>query len=173
MYVLQPTCRTPPPEKQQGHSAREDERGNTSGHPLQELKRLMKTVKPAHQKLWNQVDKDKETFFRLDAVAKKLEASQAEAKEHPSPATKQVEDQVSPRDACMSCNQPVEHHLLKSSRDTLQEKMKEAIHEVPVEPLKAPPKMVQPFPGDRTKFHLMPPLLPQSSSHSDSTGWPR
>ena len=55
---------------------------NTSGQPLQELKRLMKTVKPAHQEFWNNLDKDRETFLRLDAVAKKLEASQAEAKEH-------------------------------------------------------------------------------------------
>ena len=58
---------------------------NTSGQPRQELKRLMKTVKPAHQEFWNQVDKDRETFLRLDAVAKKLEASQAEAKEHTAP----------------------------------------------------------------------------------------
>ena len=49
---------------------------------------------------------------------------------------------------------------MKSSRDTLQEELKEAVHEVPVEPLKAPPKVVQPFPGDRTKFQLMPPLAP-------------
>ena len=42
----------------------------------------MKTVKPAHQEFWNRVDKDRETSLRLDAVAKKLETSQAEAKEH-------------------------------------------------------------------------------------------
>ena len=60
--------------------------GNASGQPLLELKRLMKTVKQAHQEFWNQVDKDRETFLRLDAVAKKLEASQAEAKEHTVPS---------------------------------------------------------------------------------------
>ena len=38
---------------------------NTSGQPLQELERLVKTVKPAHQEFWNQVDKDRETFLRL------------------------------------------------------------------------------------------------------------
>ena len=68
---------------------------------------------------------------------------------------------MSPRDACVSCHQPVGHHLLKCSRDTLQEELTEAVHEVPVEPLKAPPKAVQSFPGDRTKFQLMPlPLAP-------------
>ena len=48
---------------------------NTSEQPLQELKRLMKTVKPAHQEFWDNLDKDRDTFLRLDAVAKKLEAS--------------------------------------------------------------------------------------------------
>ena len=129
--------------------------------PCKNWKRLIKTVKPAHQEFWNKVDKDRETFLRLDAVAKKLEASQAEAKEHTALPTKQVEDQVSPRDACVSCHQPGGHHLLKSSRDTLQEELKEAVHEVPVEPLKAPPRVAQPFPGDRTKFQLIPsPLAP-------------
>ena len=109
----------------------------------------MKTVKPAHQEFWNQVDKDRETFLGLDAVAKKLEASQAEAKEHTAFPTKQVEDQVSPRDACLSCNEPVGHHLLRSSKDTLQEELKKAVHKVLVEPLKALPKLVQPFPGDK------------------------
>ena len=132
---------------------------NTSEPPLQELKRLMKTIKSAHQEFWDNLDKEWETFLRFDAVAKKLEASQTKVKEDTALQTKQVEDQVSPRDACVSCHQPVGYHLLKCSRDTLQEELAEAVHEIPVEPLKAPPKVVQPFPGDRTKFQLMPPPL--------------
>ena len=77
---------------------------DTSGPPLQELKRLMKTVKPAHQEFWDHLDKDRETFLRLDAASKKLEASQTEAKKDTAPLTKQVEDQVSPRDVCVSCH---------------------------------------------------------------------
>ena len=44
-------------------------------------------------------------------------------------------------------------------QDTLQQDLTEAVHEVPVEPLKAPPKVVHPFPGDSTKFQLMPPPI--------------
>ena len=54
----------------------------TSVQPLKELKRLLKTVKPAHQEFWNQVSQDRETFLTLDAVAKKLEASENEAKRY-------------------------------------------------------------------------------------------
>ena len=122
----------------------------------------MKTVKPAHQEFWDNLDKDRNTFLRLDAAAKKLEASQPEAKEDATPQTNLVEDQVSPRDTCVSYHQPVGHHMLKCSRDTLQEELTEAVHEVPVEPLKAPPKVVEPFSGDRTKFQLMPPPIVSS-----------
>ena len=81
----------------------------TSEQPLQELKRLMKTVKPAHQEFWDNLDKDMDTFLRLNAAAKKLEASQPEAKEDATPQTNLVEDQVSPRDACVlspACRTP-------------------------------------------------------------------
>ena len=68
---------------------------------------------------------------------------------------------MSLRDTCVSCHNPGGHHFLKSSRDTLQEELKEAVHEIPVEPLKAPPRVVQPFPGDRTRFRLIPsPVTP-------------
>ena len=119
----------------------------------------MKTVKPVQQQFWDNLDKDRETFLRLDAAAKKLEANQTEPKENATLQTKQVEDQVSSRDACVSCHQPVGHHLLKCSRNNLQEELTEAVCEIPVEPLKAPPKVVQPFTGDRTKFQMMPPPL--------------
>ena len=48
----------------------------------------MKTVKPAHQEFWDNLDKHRETFLRLDAVAKKLEASQTKAKEDTALQTK-------------------------------------------------------------------------------------
>ena len=48
--------------------------------------------------------------------------------------------------------------MLESCKDTLQENLREAIQKVPVEPLKAPPKIVQPFPGGRARHLLMPPL---------------
>ena len=57
---------------------------------------------------------------------------------------------MSPSDEYLTCHQPVGQHLLKSNKDTLQQDLTEALHEVPIEPLKAPPKVVHPFPGDRT-----------------------
>ena len=89
---------------------------DTSGQPLKELRRLMKTVKPAHQEFWNQVSKDRETFLTLDAVAKKLEASQTEAKRDQVLQAKEVKDQVSPGDVCVTCQQPVGHHLVESCK---------------------------------------------------------
>ena len=130
---------------------------DTSGQPLTKLERLSKIVKPAHEDFWNTQERD--VFIRLNEVAKKLEDSQPEAKKDAALQNSQVEDQVSPSDECVSCHQPVGHHLLKCSRDTLQQDLTEAVHEIPVEPLKAPPKVVHPFPGDSTKFQLMPPPI--------------
>ena len=130
---------------------------DTSGQPLTKLERLSKTVKPAHEDFWNTSERD--IFIRLNEAAKKLEASQPELKKDAALQNSQVEDQVSPSDECVSCHQPVGHHLLKCSKDTLQQDLTEALHEVPVEPLKAPPKVVHPFPGDSTQFQLMPPPI--------------
>ena len=92
-------------------------------------------------------------------AAKKLEDSQPEVKKDAAFQNSQAEDQVSPSDECVSCHQPVGHHLLKCHKDTLQQDLTEALHEVPGEPLKAPPKMVHPFPGDSSQFQLIPPPI--------------
>ena len=89
----------------------------TNGQPLKKQLRLTKTVKPAHEEFWDNQERD--IFIRLNEAAKKLEASQPEAKKDASLQNSQVEDQVPPTDACVSCHQPVGHHLLKCSRDTL------------------------------------------------------
>ena len=68
---------------------------------------------------------------------------------------------VSPSDKCFTCQQPVGHHLVKYSTDTLQCNMKEVIHEVPVEAHTGPPKIVHPFSSTRPQNMLMPtPLVP-------------
>ena len=71
--------------------------------------------------------------------------------------TSQQADQETPSDKCFTCNHPIEQHLLKYSKNTLQHDMKEIIHEVPVEPLTGPPKIVHPFPTTRPLTLLMPP----------------
>ena len=140
-----------------------------SGQALTQLERISKTVKPAHEDFWNTTNRD--IFMRLNEAAKKLEDSQPEMKKDAGLQNSQAKDQVSTSDECVTCHQPVGHHLLKCNKDTLQQDLTEALHEVPVEPLKAPPKAVHPFPGDRTQFQLIPPLLFQSILLSDSTRW--
>ena len=47
--------------------------------------------------------------------------------------------------------------MQECSKDTLQHDLKEIIHEVPVEPLTGPPKIMHPFPATRPQNLLMPP----------------
>ena len=151
-------------------------REDTNGQPLTKLERLSKTVKPAHEESWNTQERD--IFMRLNEAAKMLEASQLDAKKDAALENSQVEDKVSPSNECVSCHQPVGHHLLKCSRDTLQQDLTEAVHKIPVEPLKAVPKVVHPFPGDSTKFQLMPPpycssqVCCQAEQGGQNENWP-
>ena len=71
--------------------------------------------------------------------------------------THQQEDQMTPSDKCVTCNHPIGQHLLECSKNTLQHELEEIIHEVPVEPLTGPPKIVHPFPATRPQTLLMPP----------------
>ena len=69
----------------------------------------------------------------------------------------QQEDQLTPSDKCISCDCQIRHHLLECSKDTLQDDLEEIIHEVSVEPLTAPPKVIHPFPAVRPQTLLIPP----------------
>ena len=130
---------------------------DTSGQALTQLEKISKTVKPVHEDFWN--NRDRDIFIRLNEAAKKLEECQPEVKKDAALQNSQAKDQVSPSDECLTCHQPVGHHLLDCNKDTLQQDLTEELHEIPVEPLKAPPKVVHPFPGDSTQFQLMPPPI--------------
>ena len=69
----------------------------TSEQPFIKLKRLTQTVNPAHEGFWDNQERD--IFIRLNEAAKKMEASQPEAKKDAALQNSQVEDQVSPTDA--------------------------------------------------------------------------
>ena len=142
---------------------------DTSRQPLTQLEKISKTVKPAHEDFWN--TKERDIFIRLNEAAKKLEDSQPDMKKDAALQNSQAKDPMSPSDKCDTYRQPVGQHLLKFSKDTLQQDLTEALHEIPVEPLKAPPKVVHPFPGDITQFQLMPPPLFQPILLSNSTRW--
>ena len=68
---------------------------------------------------------------------------------------------------CSLCNEPIGHHVLQCSKETLQDTLKEVISSTPVEPLTGPPKIVHPFPdiGPQT---LLPPS-PRNSGKLLST----
>ena len=54
-------------------------------------------------------------------------------------------------------NEPIGHHVLECSKETLQDTLKEVIHSTPVEPLTGPPKIVHPFPEVSPQTLLLPP----------------
>ena len=119
------------------------------------MEKVVKTVKPAYEDFWHQNDSD--ILNRLNETAKKLKDRHAEMKKDTINGTNQQEDPVTSSDKCLTCNCPVEQHLLKCSKNTLQHDLKEILHEVPVEPLTGPPKIVHPFPATRPQTLLMPP----------------
>ena len=119
------------------------------------MEKVTKTVKPVYEGFWHKNDND--ILNRLNEAAKKLRDRWAEMKKDATNQTSQTEDQVSPSDECFTCQHPVGHNLLKCDKDTLQQDLKEALHEIPVEPLTSPPKIVHPFPATRSQTLLMPP----------------
>ena len=54
-------------------------------------------------------------------------------------------------------DEPIGHHVLECSKETLQDTLKEVIHNTPVEPLTGPPKIVHPFPKVSPQTLLPPP----------------
>ena len=119
------------------------------------MEKVVKTVKPAYEGFWCQNDSD--ILNRLNEAAKKLKDRLAEMKKGAINETSQKEDPVIPSDKCFTCHHPVRHHLLKCSKNTLKYDLKEIIHEVAVEPLIGPPKIVHLFPVTRPQTLLMPP----------------
>ena len=58
--------------------------------------------------------------------------------------------------SCSLGNEPMGHHVLECSKETLQDTLKEVIC-TPVEPLTGPPKIVHPFPEVTPRTLLPPP----------------
>ena len=119
------------------------------------MEKVVKTVKSTYEGFWLQNDSD--ILNRLNEAAKKLKDRHAEMKQNTTKGGHQQEDQVTPSDKCDTCKLPIGQHLLECSKDTLQHELEEIIHEVPVEPLTGPSKIVHPFPVKRPQTLLMPP----------------
>ena len=122
--------------------------------PLEDLEKITKAVKPIYNGFWH--DKDQDILARLDQTARKLKEKRAawlqDNKEDDTavPVTSNLEK------SCTLCNEPIGHHVLQCSKETLQDTLKEVIHSTPVGPLTGSPKVVHPFPeiGPQT---LLPP----------------
>ena len=123
--------------------------------PLEDLEKITKTVKPIYDGFWH--DKDQDILARLDQAARKLKEKRAaqlqDNKEDDTavPVTSNLEK------SCSLCNEPIGHHVLQCSKETLQDTLKEVIHSTPVGPLTGPPKVVHPFPEIGPQTLLSPP----------------
>ena len=123
--------------------------------PIDDLKKITKTVKPIYEGFWYNSDQD--ILARLDQAARKLkERRKAQLQDNQEdnkamPATPNLEK------SCSLCDEPIGYHVLQCSKEILQDTLKEVIHSTPVEPLMGLPKIVHPFPeiGPQT---LLPPL---------------
>ena len=123
--------------------------------PIDDLKQMTKTVKPIYEGFWYNSDLD--ILARLDQAAKKLkERRNAQLQDNQEddnavPATPNLVKNYSLSD------EPIGHHVLECSKETLQDTLKEVIHSTPVEPLTGPPKIVHPFPEVSPQTLLPPP----------------
>ena len=100
---------------------------------------------------------DQGILARLDQAARKLKEKRAaqlqdnQEDDTAMPVTPNLEK------SCSLCNEPIGHHVLQCSKETLQDTLKEVIHSTPVEPLIGPPKIVHPFPEVGPQTLLPPP----------------
>ena len=123
---------------------------------------MTKTVKPIYEGFW--YDSDQDILPRLDQAARKLKEKRAahlqdnQEDDTAMPVTPNLEK------SCSLCDEPIGHHVLQCSKETLQDILK-VIHSTPVEPLVGPPKIVHPFPeaGPQTLLPA-PPGIPANFS---------
>ena len=116
---------------------------------------MTKTVKPIYEGFW--YNSDQGILARLDQAAKKLkERRNAQLQDNQEddnaiPATPNLEKSYS------LSNEPIRHHVLECSKETLQDTLKEVIHSNLVKPLMGPPKIVHSFPEIGPQTLLPPP----------------
>ena len=123
--------------------------------PIDDLKKMTKTVKPIYEGFWYNSDQD--ILARLDQAARKLKekrAAQLQDSQEDDTA-KSVTPNLEKN--CSLSSEPIGHHVLQCSKETLQDTLKEVIHSTPVEPLMGPPKIVHPFPDVGSQTLLPPP----------------
>ena len=123
--------------------------------PLEDLEKITKTVKPSYDGFW--CNRDHNIINRLDQAARRLKEKRAaqlwDNKEDDTaiPATS------NPERSCSLCDEPLGHHFLQCTKETLQDTLKEVIHSAPVKPLIGPPHIIHPLPQVSPQASLPPP----------------
>ena len=112
--------------------------------PIDDLKKMTKMVKPIYEGFWYNSDQD--ILARLDQAARKLKERRKALLQDNQIDNKAMPANSNLEKSCSLCNEPMGHHVLQCSKETLQDNLKEVIHSTPVEPLTGPPKIVHPFP---------------------------
>ena len=115
--------------------------------PLEDLEKITKAVKPIYDGFW--CDKDEDIINRLNQAAKRLKEKRA--------AQLQDNKEDYTERSCSLCDEPIGHHVLYCTKETLQEALKDVTHSTPVEPLTSSPKIVHPFPEINSQTLLSPP----------------
>ena len=116
---------------------------------------MTKTVRPTYEGFW--YNSDQGILARLDQAAKKLKERRNAQLQDNQEDSKAVPANSNPEKSCSLCDEPMGHHVLQCSKETLQDTLKEVIHSTPVEPLTGPPKIVYPFPEVSPQTLLPPP----------------
>ena len=123
--------------------------------PMDDLKKMTKAVKPIYEGFWYNCDQD--ILARLDQAARKLKERRKAPLQDNQEDDKAVPASSNLKKSCSLCNEPMGHHVLQCSEETLQDILKEVIHSTPVEPLTGPPKTVHLFPEISPQTLLPPP----------------
>ena len=124
---------------------------------------MTKTVKPIYEGFW--CDRDQDIIDRLDQAAKRLKEKRAAQLQDNKEDDTAIPVTLNLEKNCSLCNEPIGHHVLQCSKETLHDTLKEVIHSTPVEPSTSPPEVVHSFPeiGSQTLLPL-PPGIPANFS---------
>ena len=123
--------------------------------PLEDLEKISKTVKPTYDGFWH--DRDQDIIDRLDQAAKRLKEKRAAQLQDNKEDDTAVHAPSNLERSCSLCNEPIGHHVLQCTKETLQDTLKDVTHHTPVEPLTGAPKIVHPFPVISPQTLLPPP----------------
>ena len=119
------------------------------------MQKIAKTVKPIYDGVWH--DRDQDIINRLDLAARRLKEKRAAQLQDSKEDDTAISATSNLGRSCSLCDEPLGHHVLQCTKETLQDTLKEVTHSTPVEPLTGPPKVAHPFPQVSPQALLPPP----------------